>query len=109
MLPTGRLPSGAFTFTPWLSTAPTGFENAGEIVLPAPILAQVVSGKLVLSQAAGYGPLTLYANDDPGTTPVGIEYRVTEALTYGSLSPWTFVLHHTGPNPLTLASVRPTP
>lgn len=104
--PDGSAPSGSVTFQ--LSSNMRD-STTGEEVISEPIVAVVVGGKL-LSAASGNPALTLLANDDATTEPVGTYYQVTEELTEGSAPPWPLTVKHASSGgTMDLSSQRPLP
>jgi hypothetical protein len=78
-------------------------------VLPLAIVGQLNSGLLLALPVGGgpYTPLSLFANDDPTTVPVGTYYLVHEALSSGSRPDWHFTVHY-GSSLESVAAQRPT-
>ena len=78
--------------------------------MPSPIIGAVYQGQLLHLPVGGgpYTPLTLIANDDPTTLPVGSFYLVHEQLVAGSVADWPFTVHAAASGGTqTLASQRP--
>jgi hypothetical protein len=109
--PDGSRPSGGLMFTLALDSVPVTITDSvsGETVVPVTIAGQIYNGQL-LSANTGNPPLTLIANDDVDTVPVGTVYIVTEQLAAGSIAPWSLTVPHDSPDgTLDISSVRPTP
>jgi hypothetical protein len=111
--PDGTPASGSFTFQLVLAGVATGMANGTELVSPTTLVAVVYNGQLLTPPigGGGYEPVELLANDDPGTTPTGTQYLVTEALSSGvNIDPWLLTVYHSSVGgTLDISSQRPTP
>jgi hypothetical protein len=109
--PDGSKANGSFTFVLTLDGEPSGMVNGTEMIAPLTIIGTWNDGELMISPVGGgpYEPLMLLAVDDPGTTPTGLVYTVTEQLGSGlGLPPWPLTVSHTSPT-LDISSQRPVP
>lgn len=68
--------------------------NAGEVIEPTPITALIDNGKIVNSS---YQPLQLVANNDPGTTPVGSNYKFELTLDSSQFITFRAVISNASP------------
>ncbi len=89
----GQSATGTLTFT---LTQP--MVNSDVSVQPSPII--------VTLNGSGHFSTTLYANDDEGTLPQGVQYGVTEQIT-GAQPRDYFILVSHSTNPVDISTLMP--